>query len=238
MQHSFSIGRMALVLALGAILGGCAAGLPEPVGSPVADPAALAAELQRLTTPASPQQANFQWTLDEAGSRIRGRGVVRFVAPERQRLDLFGPRGETYLAAALVGEQFRVPPAVTQSFDLPSPALLWAVLGVIRPPQGAPLVSATADGDAAILRYSLPNEEQLEFRAHHADGHAALTQVERRGRRGVLETLRLEYGDQGQLVRARYRDLSAYRDLVFETEAMREVASFPDDIWRPDAASR
>ncbi len=219
-------------------LAGCAAGIPEPAGAPVPDPAAFAAELQRATTPAGPRQANFDWTLDEAGSRVRGRGVVRYEAPQRQRLDLFGPRGETYLSAALVGEEFRVPPAVAQGFDLPSPALLWAALGVIRPPAGAPLLSATTEGEIAILRYELPVGELLEFRVTHAAGSTELRQVERRGRRGTLETLRLEYGADGSLARARYRDLSAYRDLVFETESIRDVASFPADIWRPDAASR
>jgi hypothetical protein len=226
------------VATLAMVLGGCAPGMPGPVGAPVPDPDRFAADLQRATTPASPQQANFQWTLDEAGSRVRGRGVVRYVAPERQRLDLFGPRGETYLAAALVGEEFRLPPAATQGLDLPSPALLWAVLGVIRPPVGAPLVAATTDGSTAVLRYELPGGEQLEYRAVHAESGTTLTQVERRGRRGVLETLRLEYADTGTLERARYRDLTAYRDLVFETESVRDVASFPENIWRPDAAAR
>jgi hypothetical protein len=230
--------RSAAAVCLVVALTGCAAGIPEPAGSPVPDPGAFAAELQRATTPSVPRQASFDWTLDEAGSRVRGRGVVRFEAPERQRLDLFGPRGETYLAAALVGEEFRVPPAVAQGFDLPSPALLWAVLGVIRPPAGAPLLSATTEGETAVLRYELTGGEQLEYRATHSAGRTSLTQVERRGRRGTLETLRLEYGEQGQLARARYRDWSAYRDLVFETESIRDVASFPDDIWRPDVASR
>jgi hypothetical protein len=205
----------------------------------VPDPERFAESLQQATTPGVPRQANFEWTLDEAGSRVRGRGVVRFVAPERQRLDLFGPRGETYLAAALVGEEFRLPTGAAQGFDLPSPALLWAALGVIRPPTGAPLTSASMLNDSvAVLRYQLVGDEQLEFRAAHQNGGTRLLQVERRGRRGTLETLRLEYGADGNLVRTRYRDWSAYRDLVFESESIRDATSFPENIWRPDAASR
>ncbi|CAN5829818.1 hypothetical protein BH23GEM6_BH23GEM6_25390 [soil metagenome] len=208
-------------------------------GEPVADPERFAQSLQQATTPGVPRQANFEWILDEAGSRVRGRGVVRFVAPERQRLDLFGPRGETYLAAALVGEEFRLPPAAAQGFELPSPALLWSALGVIRPPAGAPLSSASmVDDTVAVLRYQLAGDEQLEFRAAHQAGQTRLLQVERRSRRGALETLRLEYGADGSLARTRYRDWSAYRDLVFETESIRDVTSFPENIWRPDAASR
>ena len=76
----------------------------------------VAAELARATVPASPRQVNFAWELDEAGARFRGRGVGRMVAPSRFRLDLFGPRGETYLAAALVDGEARVPPALAERF--------------------------------------------------------------------------------------------------------------------------
>ena len=90
----------------------------QPAG---ADPTAVAAEAARATVPASPRQVNFRWELDEAGARFQGRGAGRFVAPSRFRLDLFGPRGETYLAAALVDGEARVPPALAERFKLPSP---------------------------------------------------------------------------------------------------------------------
>jgi hypothetical protein len=230
--------RTAMLALIASGFTACATAGAAPAGEPVPDPHGFAAALQQATTPATPLQANFQWTLDEAGSRVSGRGVVRYVAPDRQRLDLFGPRGETYLAAALVGEEFRLPAAATQGIDLPSPALLWSALGVIRPPAAAPLASASMLDSIAVLRYDLGGDEQLEFRASQAGGATRLLQVERRGRRGVLETLRLEYGPEGNLTRTRYRDWSAYRDLVFETESIREAASFPDNIWRPDASSR
>ncbi len=236
-MHLHSVRRAALAL-FAAGLAACAGSAPPPAGEPVPDPLGFAAALQQATTPATPLQANFQWTLDEAGSRVSGRGVVRYVAPDRQRLDLFGPRGETYLAAALVGEEIRLPSAATQGIALPSPALLWSALGVIRPPAGAPLASASILDSIAVLRYDLSGDEQLEFRASQSAGATRLLQVERRGRRGVLETIRLEYGAEGNLARTRYRDWSAYRDLVFETESIREATSFPDNIWRPDVASR
>jgi hypothetical protein len=237
---SYSLAKNAAIALLSIVIGtgACAVATPAPEGAPVPDPERFAADLQRATTPTTARQANFEWTLDEAGSRVRGRGVVRFVAPERQRLDLFGPRGETYLAAALVGEEFRIPAAAAQAVDLPSPSLLWAALGVIRPPVGAPLETATLADSTATLRYALDGGELLEYRATRSGDRTRLESVERRGSRGVLETLRLEYSASGDLSRARYRDLSAYRDLVFETESVRDVESFPETIWRPDVASR
>lgn len=229
------IARTRLLLPVALLLSSCTPGLPPPVGEPVADPQGLAASLQRASTPAAPQQATFDWTLDEAGSRVRGRGAVRYVAPERLRLDLFGTRGETYLAAALVGENLRVPPAATQQgVPLPSPSLLWAALGVVRPPTGSPLISATMADSVALLRYELASGEFLDYRAISAGDRVRLQQVERRGRRGVLETLTLEYDSEARLLRTRYRDWAAYRDLVFERDTIVDVESFPDQIWRPD----
>lgn len=225
--------RLAPIGALAAALAGCgSARAPQPVGPPVADPAAQVARFERETVPASPRQASFGWTLEEAGSRVGGRGVVRYVAPDRLRLDLFGPRGETYLAAALVGDEFRVPPAATEGVRLPSPALLWAALGVFRAPPGGSLSSATAGEGAAALLYEAGGD-RFDFRAADVGGALRLDRVERIGPSGVLETVRLEYGPDGRLGATRYRDWSAYRDLVFELESVEDVESFPDAIWTP-----
>ena len=83
-------------------MAGCASSQLAPVaGVPVADPVGLVTELSAASAPEAPYQVNFGWTLEEGGARANGRGVVRVEAPERIRLDLFGPRGETYLVAAL-----------------------------------------------------------------------------------------------------------------------------------------
>ncbi|HEX6037933.1 MAG TPA: hypothetical protein VFZ20_07840, partial [Longimicrobium sp.] len=101
---------MAAVAALAACAPAARTQTPAPApAQPAApaDPAVLATETARGTVPASARQLNFGWQLDEAGAGFRGRGVARMVAPSRFRLDLFGPRGETYLAAALVDGQAR-----------------------------------------------------------------------------------------------------------------------------------
>ncbi|HST63467.1 MAG TPA: hypothetical protein VLK84_32450 [Longimicrobium sp.] len=207
-----------------------AAGQPatgQPAG---ADPAALAASAARATVPASPRQVNFQWELDEAGARFRGRGVGRMVAPSRFRLDLFGPRGETYLAAALVDGEARVPPALIERFRLPSPALLWATVGIIAPPADARLLSAAPDGAVTVLRYQL-GDDVLEYRTR--DGR--LQTVRRSARGGTAESIDLEYDATG-LASARYRDWAAYRTLNLTLESATDVPSFPESTWTPPGA--
>jgi hypothetical protein len=225
----------ALVLLLG--VSGCAVGrLGEPTGEPVADPQAFELELRRTTLPTGPQQVTFAWTLNEQGSRVQGRGVVRLEAPERIRLDLFGPRGETYLIAALVGDEYRLPAQATGAVALPSPSLLWAALGVLEPPRGAQLSSATQADGRAHLRYQGQGDEIFAFAFEEsAEGSYRLTRIERAGRQGVIETVNVDRAADGAITRTRYRDWAEYRDLTLEVEAMREAPPFPGNIWRPDA---
>lgn len=218
-----------LVLATAAA---CAAGTPPPEGTPVPDPGASARELVAATEPARRVQVNFGWTLDEAGSRVRGRGVVRLAPPDRLRLDLFGPRNETVLAAALVGDEARLPAGARPTVAIPSPALLWAGLGVIRPPSDASLSTATATGEATILRYQTPSGEVYEYRVLQGS-EPRLQQLQRLGSRGPLETVSLERGDSGELSRARYRDWAAYRDLTLDIESTVDADAFPEEIWTP-----
>jgi hypothetical protein len=234
--------------ALVAVLTACAAaqGTAAPSPSPEAappssgsataatSPDSIAAALRRATTPASPTQARFAWSLDEAGSRFSGSGVARYVAPERFRLDLFGPRGETYLAAALVGESARIPPQVAARFKLPSPALLWAAVGVVRPPSAARLTSATDEGGRVTLRYDLGPDGTLEYRAQGS----RLTSVRRLKGGGVQETVDLERGSDGALKAARYRDVPAFRNLNLTLESSSDAASFAEDVWSPPGTGR
>jgi hypothetical protein len=225
-------------VALALALGGCAAGrLAGPVGEAVPDPAAFASSLRDQTLPDSPQQLTFGWNLDEQGSRVaRGRGVVRTEPAERIRLDLFGPRNETYLIAALVSGQYRLPPEAANAVALPSPSLLWAALGVLDPPATASLSSATATGTAAELRYSTPDEQVFVYSFEQGtDDRFQLVRLERAGRQGIIETVAVDRAGDGSIARTRYRHWGEFRDLTLDVEAIRSQDSFPPNIWRPDA---
>jgi hypothetical protein len=227
----FAAAGRALLLAA---LAGCASAAPPsvPTGPPAADPRAVETQLVAASTPASPRRIGFTWELDEAGARVRGRGVVRAEAPERLRLDLFGPRGETYLAAALVGEEFRVPPNVASRISLPSPAMLWGAMGVVRPPAGATLTGATASEASSSLRYRNPAGETTEYGVEGG----RLRTVRRVGGSGALESIALTYGAAGALQKAEYRDWGALRTLVLNIESNEDAARFPQDTWLQGAA--
>lgn len=220
------------LVALVVALTGCAPRAAAPVGLPAADPAPLAASIARATVPSGSRQISFGWALNEQGSRVNGSGVVR-VVPGRVRLDLFGPRNERYLSAALVDGDFRFPGGAPQGVPLPSPALLWGALGVVSPPAGAELLDATTADSLTTLRYQGSGGDIFQYQVYTTGPGARLSQLERVNGSNVIESVRLDRSPAGEIVRARYRDWSAYRDLTLEVETTRDVPSFPEETWRP-----
>lgn len=212
---------------------GCAPAATSATGAPIANADSVAAAVVASTRPATPRQTTFRWRLDEAGSVVQGEGVVRY-QPDRIRLDLFGPRGDTYLIAALVDDEFRLPPAAAGAFELPSQGLLWGALGVVHPPSTSTFTGASAGDGGVVLSYEVADGTELRFHLT-ADAAARLVHVERIADSGVIETVRVEYSADGLPTRTTYVDRRSYRELVLETESSRDVASFPDGIWRPDA---
>jgi hypothetical protein len=208
----------------------CAAPLPAPAGEPLADPAGTALEIARLSLPDTALQVTFGWSYADADARLRGRGVARVAAPERLRLDLFGPQGESYLAAALVGEQFRAPAAAAR-VELPSPALLWGALGVLHVPFGAEVMEGFRNDGVTHLRAE-GGGDSFHYRVDGDSGR--LLEVSRLHRGRPLESVLLGWGEGPRPSSARYRHLAEFRELTIEIEAVRAAAPFPESIWYPD----
>lgn len=215
----------------------CSPGMPAPAGAPVADPAATAEAIRLALLPESPGRIAFDWELREQGSRLSGKGVARYEAPTRLRLDLFGPRGETYLAAGLVGDEVSAPAPALERFTLPSTTLLWAALGVLRPPTDAPLVSVHSDSAGrTVLRYGRADAQVLEVHVDSLAGRPRIVRADLRGRSGVLESVELSHGASRVPTEARYRNWSAFRDLTLRVESARDVEVFPPEIFTPYAS--
>jgi hypothetical protein len=204
---------------------GCASGGGAP---PVRGPAVAAYEAEAVsaTAPARALHILFSWTLQDGDSRFSGRGATRLAPPLRARLDLFGPRGESYLSAALVDMELRLP-AGAQDAPLPPPALFWAALGVFRAPVGAQLVGTQRDGGTTRLEYAR-GPERWRFRLEEG----ALRSAEWIGPDDGRRTIELTGGaDHGLPRQAVYRDWRAFRELSLTLDEVNETEGFPADIW-------
>ncbi len=182
--------------------------------------------MRAATEPAGPLRVVFQWRMRERDARYNGRGVAR-VEDRRVRLDLFGPRGDGLLSAAVLGQDVRLPP-VAQELDLPPPTVLWGTLGVVAPPAGARLSGTARDQDRIRLTYVL-GDERLRYELQGG----RLREVRWDGRRRRLSVAlegRTGYGTPEQAV---FRDHVAYVELVLEVEQVDEVDPYPADIWTP-----
>ena len=218
-------------LALLFMLSACA---PATTETPVAqDPPQpqLARQLVDSTALRRPLHIVFSWTFTEENARFSGKGATRVEPPYRARLDLFGPRGETYLAAAAVGDSLRLPPNLASGVRniIPPVALLWTALGVLRAPEGATLSATTVRGDTMLVGYTR-GEERWSFRAVRGRLQYAEWNGPNSGRRTV------ELRGTGALdlpAVAVYRDWAAFRELTLTLDQANEAASFPADIWFP-----
>jgi hypothetical protein len=227
MRYGKAAAPAALLLALiAAGLSGCAAstGPGEPAAATPVDPAVAQAAVA-ATTLERPLHVVFAWTLQEREARFSGRGVTRYEPPSRARLDLFGPRDETYLSAALVDMELRLPPRMP-NMPLPPPPLLWSVLGIVRPPADARLTHASRSGDVTELRYEL-GEERWSFRLENGE----LRHVEANGAGGRRTVELSGDGGHGLPGQAVYRDWPAFRELRLDLQEANEVDGFPQDIW-------
>jgi hypothetical protein len=212
-----------LVLAL--LLPGCAAGLRVPG---TLDPA-VATTAVEATAPQRPLQVVFAWEAMEGDARFAGQGVARIQPEYRARLDLFGPRGDTYLSAALVDSDLRLPPGVPP-VQIPPPPLLWAVLGVVAPPPGATLVGTREQTGRTELYYEVGGGILL----YTLEGDTLRSaRLEEPGRRRLVELT--GSAAHGLPARAVYRDAAAGVELMLNLERADEAESFPPDIWRPGA---
>jgi hypothetical protein len=217
--------RIARNVLFAAVAAGCASGgsaPPAPVGPPDAGIEAAALSSTGLDRPL---QLVFDWKLAEREARFTGKGVAR-IEGDRARLDLFGPRGESYLSAVLIGRRLQLP-AGLEFVPLPPPDLFWSVLGIFRPPAGGDLVATREDGTTRRLDYRR-GDDYWTFRL---EGDR-LTDAEWVGAEDGRRTVELEGRDaRGVPEKATYRDWPAFVELNLELREVHEVDGFPNDIW-------
>jgi hypothetical protein len=213
--------RLAL-LAAAALAATACAGATTTAGAP---DATVAARLEEATRPERRIQVTFDWSLNDRDANFSGRGVLRLDGAQRARVDLFGPRGETYAAAILQGNELRaVPPAAASM--LPPPPLLWASLGVFRQP-GEPLLSGTSVNDGVtLLEYA---SQRLTWRFRFENDRLRSTEwTDGAGRRTVELTGSAEHGLPRQGV---FRDWTQFRELTLSLTDVEDITTFEDDVW-------
>src|SRR5262245_23836933 len=213
--------RSALALLL---LTGCAHAPTAGQASQDVEAAAVAA-----TEPRARLRLVFDWSLQDRDAKFNGAGAIRMEPPYHARLDLFGPRGEGYMSAALVDFDLRMPPNAPREV-LPPAAMLWSVFGVFRPPQGAQLTATRGDSTKRELEYRSGDQKWVFTLASNR-----VTRAEWTGPSQGRQTVEIrEYGSRGLPSKVVYRDWRAFRELSVTLTETHDVAEpFPPDTWTP-----
>jgi hypothetical protein len=217
---------------LPALVAGCASGGVElPASSETPPNSQVAQAILDSTALRQPLHIVFAWNFTEENARFSGQGSTRVQPPHHARLDLFGPRGETYLAAAAVGDSLRLPPTLPEALRsvVPPIALLWSALGVLRAPEGAQLDLTHQSGDTTVVGY-VRGAERWRFRSVRG----RLQYAEWNGPNAGRRTVELRgTGAHNLPAVAVYRDWAAFRELTLTLERANEAAAFPPEIWQP-----
>ena len=148
------------------VLAGCRPRLAPLVPLPVA-PADRdsAVAWARATLPTRPTAIRFRWKYQDDQKRWGGRGQARLAPPDSLRFDYVGPLGLGAGAAALVGDStIWADPEKNFRSLVPAVRMLWAGLGIARPPAvDAVVFGQDADARVRIWRF-VEGSDTLDYR--------------------------------------------------------------------------
>jgi hypothetical protein len=148
------------------VLAGCRPRLAPLVPLPVA-PADRdsAVEWARATLPTRRTAIRFRWKYQDDEKRWGGRGQARLAPPDSLRFDYVGPLGLGAGAAAVVGDStIWADPEKNFRSLVPAVRMLWAGLGIARPPAvDAVVFGQDADSRVRIWRF-VEGSDTLDYR--------------------------------------------------------------------------
>ena len=187
----------------------------------------------RTTVPPRRTLMRFRWRYQDERVTYAGRGTSRIAPPDSLRFDYAGPLGMGAGAAVLLGDSVAwADPAANFEALVPAIPMLWASLGVIRPPAaGARVFRHEAQGIDArrtIWRF-VEAADTLDYVL--TDGFARELQAEWRRRGTVVARSTTQYV-AGSPVSARidFPEGPARFDLT--VVAVDTLAVFTPALWR------
>jgi hypothetical protein len=180
------------------------------------------------TVPGGSVLMALRWRFRDATSEVSGRGALRVTPPDSLRLDVRGPLGFGRGTLVIAGADAWADPEAVVWQVLPRRYLLWAMLGVVRAPDGAGRFEEADAGATRLLRLAEPDGVATTF-ALRGDTLTGLV-VTREER--VVGRLTLVRDGSGEVAHADAEDLERHARLTFDIQGRTPGSAFPPEVWR------
>ena len=108
----------------------------------------------RATLPLRQTAIRFRWRFQDQRVSYAGRGLTRIGPPDSLRFDYAGPLGLGAGAVVVLGDSVAwAEPAASFRSLVPAIPMLWAALGMVRPPAAEAMVYGRVDGTRRLWRF-------------------------------------------------------------------------------------
>jgi hypothetical protein len=183
------------------------------------------------TIPPDPWLLRFKWLFRDERSSAGGRGSARIAPPDSLRFDVSGPFGSNATAAAVTGDTavWTEPEDAIKKL-VPNYPLLWAMLGIARPPQSGERLEGLSDDHTLAWRY-VQDGDTVEY-VRTSNSPVRLRAEVRNGSKvvGRVET-ELDANGFPRTARLTVPSVPARLDLTFTSTSRTEP--FAPSIWAP-----
>lgn len=184
----------------------------------------------RATLPGRQTAIRFRWKYRDDRRSLGGRGTARIGPPDSLRFDFSGPLGFGAGAAVVVGDTvvWADPPERFRSL-VPAVRLLWAALGVVRPPAAGVAVSGRVAPPRSIWRF-VDGGDTLDYVV--TAGSERVLEAEWRREGAVVARSRTLVDDQAMPARARIDFPEAAARFELSVLAVDTAAVIAPALWR------
>lgn len=191
---------------------------------------AHALEWTDRTVPGHDTAIRFRFQFRDDRRRWAGRGTIRLAPPDSMRFDYTGPLGLGAGAAVIVGDSaVWADPAENFHSLVPGIPMLWAALGIVRPPGPDARVESASVPPRTIWRF-VQGADTLDYVA--TEGSVRLLEAEWRSAGKVLARSSTEFDARALPARARVVFPEAPARFELTVVSVDTAAAFAPAVWR------
>lgn len=186
----------------------------------------------RATEPRTHLAIRFRWKYQDDEKRWGGRGQARIAPPDSLRFDYVGPLGLGAGAAAVVADStIWADPEKNFRSLVPAVRMLWAGLGIVRPPKPDAVVFRAGGPDSSVQIWRfVQDEDTLDYRQTRSG--PGVLEAEWRQQGKVLARSRTELDAHGMPASARIDFPEGRARFEFTVVAIDTTAVFDPAMWR------